>query len=78
MELILMSLLTALGILVGIYVGSTIGEGGSNKEAYTTGYEDGFIAGAAEATKDFPTTLDGKFFSTEAAIRSMSSKEGDS
>ena len=76
MELILMSLLTALGILVGIYVGSTIGEGGSNKEAYNTGYEDGFIEGAA--AKDFPTTMDGKFFSTEAAIRSMSSKEGDS
>lgn len=78
MELMLMSLLTALGIFVGIYVGSTIGEGGSNNEAYNVGYEEGFIAGAAEATKDFPRSLDGKFFSAEAAIRSMSNKEGDS
>ena len=76
MDLVLMSLLTALGIFAGIYAGATFGESGSNREAYNTGYENGYQKAVSE-TKDFPTTLDGKFYSTEAAIRSLSMKESD-
>ena len=74
-----MSVLTLISLLVGMYIGATVEEKRKDNKAYEYGYEDGFLEGVLqEATKDFPTTMDGKFFSTEAALRSMSSKEGDS
>lgn len=65
-----MCILTIIALLIGIYVG----EGGNE---YEIGYEEGYQQGVRETSLEFPTSLDGKFYSTDAAIRSMSTKESD-
>lgn len=74
-----MSVMTTLAIGIGIYIGKIFGEQQGVSKGYDYGYEDGFEEGMKEQIKevDFPTTLDGKFFSTEAAIRSISKLGGD-
>ena len=58
--------------LVG-YFGYAIGFRTGKEEGYSIGYEDGEHSDSNVI--DFPKTLDGKFFSTEAAIKQMSQKE---
>lgn len=78
MLLVLLFLLVVLSISLGFNIGK------ANKietRSYDKGYKDGVEAMEKleqyrEEIKDFPTTLDGKFFSTDAAIKQLS-KEGD-
>ena len=79
MELILISVLTILAMCLGFYFGKSIGAELGASKGYDYGYEDG-ITDATNTYKeesDFPKTLDGMFFSTEAAIRNMSKPGGD-
>lgn len=55
------------------YLGYVLGFRAGKDEGYYMGYEDGESNGFNIV--DFPKSLDGKFFSTDAAIRQMSKKE---
>lgn len=79
MAMILVSVITVLAMCLGIYIGQTFGEQQGAAVGYEYGYEDGYEKGLREQLQeiDFPKTLDGKFFSTEAALRSMSKPGGD-
>lgn len=81
MELIIMTLLTTLSLIAGIVVGRYWAKDIYELE-YTEGYNEGYTEGFEEGqasivSEEFPKTLDGKFFSTDAAIRSISMKRGD-
>lgn len=77
MEIILMGVLTIIAMLIGIYIGDSKTIDQFSQRSYDQGYQDGLLVGQATVEIDFPTTLDGKFYSREAAIRQMSRKEGD-
>lgn len=67
-------LLVILGMLIAYVmfdVGYKIGLRSSVKDVDTD------IREVQEAINDFPTTLDGKFYSREAAIRQISMERGD-
>lgn len=76
MELILMCVFTIVSMCIGLYIGKVWGE--------DIGFGYGYQAGTEDSIEDtdkidnFPRTLDGKFFSTDAALRNISkSKDGD-
>lgn len=81
MELILISVLTIIAMCLGVFVGRLWGE----EVGYSAGQEIGYLEGLEDSSQalqnamDFPTTLDGKFFSTDAALRDISlrDREGD-
>ncbi len=71
------------GIIVGLCLAIVISYVSWNKgleEGYLNGvergYDEGFTDGENSKTIDMPTTSDGKFYSTDAAIRSMSKRGG--
>ena len=77
MDLILMSILTLVGVGAGTAVGYYWGFDAAMISGSEVAYEDGYRAGLEEnkSIDDFPRSLDGKFFSTDAAIRYMNGKE---
>lgn len=72
-----MSILTLVGVgagtAVGYYWGFDAAMIGGNEVAYDEGYREGLEEN--KSLDDFPRSMDGKFFSTDAAIRGMSNKE---
>lgn len=78
MEIILVSLIIVAGIFGGIFVGERFGLEKGMDIGYEEGLRDGFMQAKEDnAPESFPLTLDGNFYSTNAALRTMSVKRGD-
>ena len=75
MELILMMVLTLIAVCVGTAVGYYWGFDAAMAAGNELAYEEGYVRGSEDATQNFPKTLDGHFFSTDAAIRYMNDTE---
>ena len=75
MELILMSGLSVLAVCVGIYIGRQWGIISSYQVGYDEGYEQGQEDAKKDMEDDFPKTLDGRFYSTDTAIKGISVKK---
>ena len=79
-----MSALTLIAVCVGMAIGhywgydAALTEGQEfERTAKQAAYEEGFIEGSKSVEHDFPMTADGKYFSTDAAIKYMTDKEDE-
>lgn len=67
-----------IALVVGVFIGKAWGEDVSYQVGWDVGYEEGLIEGIKNSNvENFPTSLDGKFFSREMAIKQMSMRDGD-